>query len=68
MMLGRVRLLIAVSRLVLSCVALCARGFSVDACGQTITVFDVPGAGTGPGQGTMGIAINRGGNDRGSLH
>ena len=25
---------------------------------QTITVFDAPGAGTGPGQGTLGIAIH----------
>ena len=61
MMLGRVRLLIGVSSLVFSCLALCTLGFSVDACAQTITVFDVPDAGTGPGQGTLGMAINSGG-------
>jgi hypothetical protein len=33
-------------------------GISVSAQGPTITTFDAPGAGTGPGQGTMGIAIN----------
>ena len=30
----------------------------VTAHAQTITVFDAPGAGTGPGQGTLGIAIH----------
>ena len=41
--------------------ALCMLGLSATTHPQTITVFDAPGAGTGPGQGTQGIAINSAG-------
>lgn len=40
------------------CLALYVIGLSTTAHAQTITVFDAPGAGTGPGQGTYGIAIH----------
>lgn len=42
-------------------------GPSASAHAQTINVFEAPDAGIGPGQGTVGIAINPGGTIVGAL-
>lgn len=40
------------------CLVLCTLALSLLATAQTITVFDAPDAGTGPGQDTVGLAIH----------